>query len=283
MPSTLRDQRFTDDTLPMRLAILDANGNVVSTNRAWDDFEHLNGCRSPRFYGAADYIEACRGSTNQYAKEAPLVADGIETVLSGAANDFRLTYPFHSPSVERWFTCLVAPLPDTGGVIVLHVDVTDWMSQIDLKNAVESGTPVADSRQSTVRAWRELSVLVVDDEPAVLDATGALLAAKGFSVTTAGGADTAAAVAGTANRSFDLLIVDHGLADARSGGDSVARLRKAAGHDLPAIVYSGTPDAAERSVGGMEAVVVCSKSSGADALLAAIDGLVENRIPTPTG
>jgi signal transduction histidine kinase len=86
-------------------------------------------------------------------------------------------------------------------------------------------------------------VVVVDDDPAVVGAMGALFAS--WKALATGGADADSALAAVAAidcgapRRVDLIIADLRLADGRSGIDAIARLRDALGPGTPALIVSG--------------------------------------------
>jgi len=86
-------------------------------------------------------------------------------------------------------------------------------------------------------------VVVVDDDPAVVAAMGALFAS--WSAFATGGADANSALAGLAAigrhgcNEVDLIIADLRLADGGSGIDAIAQLRDTFGRGTPALIVSG--------------------------------------------
>jgi signal transduction histidine kinase/CheY-like chemotaxis protein len=86
-------------------------------------------------------------------------------------------------------------------------------------------------------------VVVVDDDPAVVSAMGALFAS--WRALATGGADADSALAALsaigrgARDGADLIVADLRLADGRSGIDAIARLRDALGQGTPALIVSG--------------------------------------------
>jgi signal transduction histidine kinase len=138
-------------SLPAHIAVLDAAGNILTTNAAWDRFAEENGAAAA---GAgcgvgSNYLRVCRGATGPEARPAAEVADGIEAVLRGSAPAFQIEYPCHAPDRQRWFLLLVTPLSGTrgasggssandgdgapgaansvrpGGAVICHFDITD--------------------------------------------------------------------------------------------------------------------------------------------------------------
>jgi hypothetical protein len=93
------------------------------------------------------------------------------------------------------------------------------------------------------RALEGRCVVVVDDDPAVVGAMGALFASWKAMATGGADADSALAALSTIGRcgrnGVDLVIADLRLADGRSGIDAIARLREALGPGTPALIVSG--------------------------------------------
>jgi two-component system, sensor histidine kinase len=81
-------------------------------------------------------------------------------------------------------------------------------------------------------------VLVLDDEESVLDAMRRLLGSWGCQVVTAATPEDAEALVAS-GKPPDLLIVDYRLRRHASGIETIARLRHAAGADIPALVVTG--------------------------------------------
>ena len=87
------------DALSAHIAILDKNGVILKTNRAWQKFADAN--RLQRSVGARpiNYLSVCDLAKGEYSEEAKIVAEGIRSVIDGEINEFLLDYPCHSPSV----------------------------------------------------------------------------------------------------------------------------------------------------------------------------------------
>jgi diguanylate cyclase (GGDEF)-like protein len=115
----------TLDLLPAHAAVLDGQGIVRFTNRAWDEFGRGNGLAAPEGGRGLSYLAACEAATGEDADVARAVALGLRQVLAGERASFdHGRYPCHAPGRERWFTLQARGLPG-GGALVLHHDVTD--------------------------------------------------------------------------------------------------------------------------------------------------------------
>lgn len=126
--SRLRDAerlQATLDAMPEHIAVIDRQGNIVQTNRAWQDFADANGCLGDAGLGA-NYFAVLLRSTEPGSAE---VLQGLQDVLTRRRTHYRITYPCHSPTQQRWFVMHVAPLSLSGqaGAVIAHLDVTAYV------------------------------------------------------------------------------------------------------------------------------------------------------------
>jgi PAS domain S-box-containing protein/diguanylate cyclase (GGDEF)-like protein len=112
--------------LPAHVALLDAQGIIVSVNEAWRRFAGTNVLQGPGYGIGLNYLDICDSARGDGSSEAHQVADGIRSVLSGAAKNFSIEYPCHSPTEQRLFLLTVTSLADDlpNGAVVMHLDVT---------------------------------------------------------------------------------------------------------------------------------------------------------------
>jgi PAS domain-containing protein len=83
------------DALDDHVAVLDADGTILVTNRAWDRFAEDNGGRDAGV--GANYLGACEGASGEG------VATALRDLIAGRRESFLHLYDCHSPSQERWF------------------------------------------------------------------------------------------------------------------------------------------------------------------------------------
>lgn len=115
------------DAIPAHVAMLDAEGRIVATNRAWRDFASANGGDVLRLSEGANYLEVCECPPASGSEDAQSVAAAIRDVLAGRRKDYSYEYSCHSESEERWFVCRVLPFAGDDGAaraIVVHDNVT---------------------------------------------------------------------------------------------------------------------------------------------------------------
>jgi PAS domain S-box-containing protein len=113
--------RLTLDTLPFNIAVLDEEGTILFTNRAWREFAGMGGERGEMV--GTNYFESMDVSSDEDAARA---LAGLEAVIAGEQDVFTLEYPCHSEAEKHWFLMRAAALPDheTGSVVVAHIDIT---------------------------------------------------------------------------------------------------------------------------------------------------------------
>ncbi|HSC09109.1 MAG TPA: PAS domain S-box protein [Steroidobacteraceae bacterium] len=116
-------------------------------------------------------------------------------------------------------------------------------------------------------------VLIVEDDPAVLDATRMLFRVEGFR------ASVAASLAEAAQKSaehadINVLVTDYHLADGETGTDVIGAVRKILGRDVGVVLVTGDTSAAMKDLQHDERVRMTSKPLRAEELLALVRSLL---------
>ncbi|MDJ0784600.1 MAG: LuxR C-terminal-related transcriptional regulator [Desulfosarcinaceae bacterium] len=114
------------NSLSAHIAILDGDGIILETNRAWRNFAIANGM--PQDYTAIgeNYLQVCDAAQDEAGQYARQVAAGIRDVVDGRVDEFLLDYPCHGPDGPRWYymrairMAIETPLR----VVVSHEDIT---------------------------------------------------------------------------------------------------------------------------------------------------------------
>ncbi|QLK25348.1 ATP-binding protein [Natrinema zhouii] len=112
------------DTLPINFAILDDDGTILHTNRAWQEFGKANDIELRPDTIGTNYLEITRQAETEAARTA---AAGLSEILTGDRELFEFEYPCHSPDERRWFLMRAAPFTDGDQdyVAVAHFDITE--------------------------------------------------------------------------------------------------------------------------------------------------------------
>lgn len=112
------------DQFPAEVALLDIDGDIVSTNLAWRMFAEANDYRGDVDMVGQNYLDVCDAAAEG---DAATVAEGIRTVVTGERDSFSFEYPCHSPDEQRWFLMRAVPLDldEDRFVLVAHLNVTE--------------------------------------------------------------------------------------------------------------------------------------------------------------
>jgi len=81
------------DSLSHHIAIIDENGVILETNRAWKQFSTVNGLPENMDFNQMNYLHVCEAATTEGDEDACKVAAGIRRVLDREINEFRYDYP----------------------------------------------------------------------------------------------------------------------------------------------------------------------------------------------
>lgn len=106
------------------IAIIDGQGRIVASNRAWRNLRRASGCPDDDRAGLAA-CEVCKRSLRD-GSLAGVVAEGVADVRSGQRDAFLTTYPCTVWGEPRWFNLRVMPFAGREGYVVMsHEDVTE--------------------------------------------------------------------------------------------------------------------------------------------------------------
>jgi PAS domain S-box-containing protein len=123
-------QRFLHSTLnalSSHISVLDENGTIIAVNHAWQRFAEEND-GSPSACGVgANYLAACDNAKGIWTEGAEAAARGIREIIAGKLPIFRLEYPCHSPTEQRWFNLRVTRFDGKAPVrvVVAHENITE--------------------------------------------------------------------------------------------------------------------------------------------------------------
>lgn len=120
------EARTVLDSLSAHIAILDENGVVLDTNRAWREFAWRSGM--PEGYDSIgdNYLTICDAAQDEDGDHAHAVAAGIRDVIDGRVNEFLHDYPCHDEHSPHWYYVRVIRMSGDGPlrVVVSHEEIT---------------------------------------------------------------------------------------------------------------------------------------------------------------
>jgi PAS domain S-box-containing protein len=141
------------DALSTHICILDEHGEILFTNRAWNQFSDLNPPVVPNYGLGSNYLQVCDSAQGPDSELARQIADGIRAVMRGDAKVFSEEYPCHSPEKKRWFTVTVSPFVEDGAlrVAVVHEDITNrTQAEESLRESQTLGSALIDSTEDLI-------------------------------------------------------------------------------------------------------------------------------------
>jgi len=152
------------DSLSAHIAILDANGVILETNRAWRHFSAESDMPPDFEYRGINYLSVCDATTGSDADIARKVANGIRAVINGEIKEFLFDYPCHSRDSKHWYYMrtirMSAEKPIR--VVVSHEEITDLkLTEEELRKSREA---LEEQKQSLEEANIALKVLLKQRE-----------------------------------------------------------------------------------------------------------------------
>lgn len=113
------------NALPAPIALIDAQGIIISVNDAWRIFPTASAIQRPGYEVGVDYLHVCELASSEMGSNE--LANGIRSVLNGELEYFAMEYSSHSPNNDSW--CLLSIVPLDGkhrvGAVITHLDITE--------------------------------------------------------------------------------------------------------------------------------------------------------------
>lgn len=114
------------DSLSAHIAIIDENGVILATNRAWDRFARENGMPDDYDHKGSNYFAVCDATQGDDADIACQIVTGIQEVVSGKLEEFLFDYPCHSVNSRHWYYMRAIRMSEQEPVrvVISHEDIT---------------------------------------------------------------------------------------------------------------------------------------------------------------
>jgi nitrogen-specific signal transduction histidine kinase len=152
------------DLVPAQICVLNCNGDIQFTNKAWIDFAQANGYAGSDF-SHINYVNVCACATGVEAESAGSFARRLKSMLAGGAKEtFSIVYPCHAPTQKRWFKGTAFALDD--GAVISHTDITEEYRRLEAESRVLSSTGIIHDLRSPLNAvigYADLSFDLVND------------------------------------------------------------------------------------------------------------------------
>ena len=118
--------RAVINSLSAHIAILDKNGVILETNRAWNIYSYKNGMPENYDFKGMNYLDVCDTAEGEDALDSRNIATGIRKVINGEITEFLFDYPCHTEDSKHWYYMRAIRISDTKPVrvIISHEDIT---------------------------------------------------------------------------------------------------------------------------------------------------------------
>jgi len=152
------------NSLSAHIAILDENGVILETNKAWQMYATKSGMPETYDHRGINYLKICDATTGSEAAIAAQVAKGIRAVIRGDLEEFLFDYPCHSEDGPHWYYMRTIRMVGPGPVrvVVSHAEITALkLTEEALKKSQEE---LFEQKQSLEEANIALKVLLKQRE-----------------------------------------------------------------------------------------------------------------------
>jgi DNA-binding CsgD family transcriptional regulator len=152
------------NSLSAHIAILDENGVILETNKAWQIYAEKSGMPEAYEHRGVNYLEICEAATGEEAADAENVAHGIRAVIRGELEEFLYDYPCHADNAPHWYYMRTIRMAGPGPirVVVSHEEITALkLTEEALKKSQEE---LFDQKQSLEETNIALKVLLKQRE-----------------------------------------------------------------------------------------------------------------------
>jgi DNA-binding CsgD family transcriptional regulator len=156
--------RSAFDALSAHIAILDEDGVIRATNRAWQNHAVQGGLPPDHNFRGVNYLSICDITKEDDSEDACKVATGIRAVINMELDEFLYDYPCHQPQSRHWFYMRVIRIPDTDPVrvVVSHEEITSL--KLTEQALRESQEELNDQKQGLEEANVAMKVLLKQRE-----------------------------------------------------------------------------------------------------------------------
>lgn len=121
------EARTVLDSLSAHIAIVDEDGIILDTNRAWRAFAVKSGMPEDYDSIGENYLDVCEATQGEDGEHPRAVAAGIRDVIAGRVDEYLHDYPCHGPDAPHWYYLRAIRMSGEGPVrvVVSHEEITD--------------------------------------------------------------------------------------------------------------------------------------------------------------
>jgi signal transduction histidine kinase/ABC-type uncharacterized transport system substrate-binding protein len=149
-------KRAVLNSLSSGVAVLDGQGNIISSNPQWFKFSANRGALTSEQTVGANYLEACRAAMKGGSQSATQTVRGIEAILAGDKKQFSIEWDSPGSTGPCYSLMTVTPLNSVRpGCVVTHTDITQ-RKQEEQERLELSGQLIHAQEEERSRLAREL-------------------------------------------------------------------------------------------------------------------------------
>ena len=118
--------KLTIDAITEHIVVIDSTGLICFVNRSWISFGDENNCGVKQGWEDVNYLSVCDDSANAGETFGRDASNGIRALIKDGHGYFRMEYPCHSETEQRWFMMTVTPFQFLGMpyFVISHQDIS---------------------------------------------------------------------------------------------------------------------------------------------------------------
>lgn len=93
----------TLNTVKSQITVVNEAFTIVYTNKSWTEFGEQNGSEHKGDWFGINYLKVCQKAALTGDEFSIQATQGIKALMAGIISDYKLEYPCHSPTQNRWF------------------------------------------------------------------------------------------------------------------------------------------------------------------------------------
>ena len=143
-------------SISSHIAVVEENGNIISVNKAWNDFSLANPeCMLERTPAGGNYIAWCKEAAVAGNDLALQALQGFYKVLQNELPIFEIEYPCQLGSELKWFLLKITKFADNSPRVVMkHIDVTTKVNDAAaIHKALERYDILSKATSDTIWDW----------------------------------------------------------------------------------------------------------------------------------
>jgi len=126
----------TINGLSAHICVINDQGEIIATNKAWNDFAVANGMAEGTFGVGVKYLQ----QFGEIVADIEDFQNGFRAVIDGTLPQFTYEYSYHRPDEERWFSFVVSSfyIDEKRYSVISHTKITERkLAELALRGSEE--------------------------------------------------------------------------------------------------------------------------------------------------